>query len=377
MNTHEPIKVAHLTSFHPPHDTRVGNRELRTLAAAGYDVVLIASCDPADAARCDFRVHCVPVSKTRWQRIWSTLRQIYRVAMDERAALYHFHDPELIPVGLALKLRGKRVVYDVHEDVPRQVMTFGFIPRLLRRPLSWAVSLAEWAAGRCLDRIVTVTPTIAARFPARKTVIVHNYPPADELAAAAQQPYAARPQRVAYVGGISDNYGVPAMVRAMGLLDDLPEARLALAGKAFVPPQLEDECRAMPGWARVDFLGWRNREQLADLFAASRLGLAVLRPTQNYLDSWPTKLFEYMAAGLPIVASDFPVWRDLLGGYECVLWVDPLDSEAIAEAVRRLLTHPDEAEAMGHRGRQAIEQELNWESQAARLLDLYRELTGR
>jgi len=367
-------KVAHLTSFHPPYDTRVGCRECRTLADAGYQVVIIAACDPDEATGGDIEVRRVPKPKTRLRRLVVTLPRIWRAAMKEKARVYHFHDPELIPVGLLLKLCGKKVIYDVHEDVPRQVMTFDFVPRVLRRLLSVGVTTAEWVAARCFDRIIAATPTIAKRFPAGKTVTIHNYPMADELRTASPRPYRERPMRVAYVGGLSTYYGVREMIRAMGLLDDLPEARLALAGRAFVPSELEEECRQLAGWDRVDLLGWQMREQVAGLLADSRIGIATLQPTRNYRDAYPTKLFEYMSAGLPVVASDFPVWRQFVESADCGILVDPVDPEAIAAAIRRLLQHPQEAESMGRRGREAVCDRFNWNSEAEKLCDCYRQL---
>ncbi|NIA22337.1 MAG: glycosyltransferase [Anaerolineaceae bacterium] len=370
-------KVAHLTSFHPPYDTRVGCRECRALAEAGYEVVIVAACDPSEAAACDIEVRRIPKPKTRPGRLLVTLPGILRAAMREKARVYHFHDPELIPVGLLLKLCGKKVIYDVHEDVPRQVMTFDFLPPMVRRLVSVCVAATEWVGARCFDRIIAATPTIAARFPPGKTVTIHNYPIADELTTAAPRPYRERPMRVAYVGGLSAYYGLREMVRAMGHLDDLPEARLSLAGRAFSPPELEDQCRQLPGWERVDFVGWRTREQLSAMLDNSRVGLVVIHPTHNYRQAYPTKLFEYMSAGLPVVASDFPVWRQFVESADCAILVDPLDPEAIAGAVRRLLENPDQAEAMGRRGREAIVQSYNWELEAEKLRECYRQLLGR
>ncbi|MGQ9498496.1 MAG: glycosyltransferase, partial [Desulfotomaculales bacterium] len=164
------------------------------------------------------------------------------------------------------------------------------------------------------------------------------------------------------------------MVTAMTLLPEALGVRLVLAGK-FVPPFLEDEVRQLPGWERVDFRGWQDRAAVARLLGEARAGLVVLYPEPNYVEAQPNKLFEYMSAGLPVIASDFPLWRDIVEEAGCGLLVDPLDPAAIAQAIQWILEHPKEAEAMGRRGQKAVFDRYNWDTEAAKLLAFYRRLT--
>ena len=181
-----------------------------------------------------------------------TVWHVYRAARAERADVYHFHDPELIPVGLLLKLRGAQVVYDVHEDRPRQMMSKYWIPLRLRGSVARLVHAAEWASGRVWDGIVAATPAIGRLFPGDKTVVVQNFPMLDELTPTDAIPYAARPPIIAYVGNLTTIRGAREMVAAMDLLPAGLHPRLHLAG-AFDPPALEDELRSLPGWTRVTF----------------------------------------------------------------------------------------------------------------------------
>lgn len=366
------MRTGHLTSAHSPFDTRIFHKECRALVEAGYEVVLVAPHDRDEVVE-GVRIRALPRPRGRAARMTCTVGQVLRAALAEDAAIYHFHDPELIPVGLLLKLRGKQVVYDVHEDLPRQILSKHWIPRRLRTPIARLMEGLEAVSVRAYDGISAATPAIARRFPETKTVTVQNFPLIGELADAGAKPYSERGLMIAYVGGIAAIRGARETVEAMELLPASLGAQLLLAG-SFSPPNLETELQQMPGWRRVRFLGWRGREDIRSLLAEARIGLVTLHPVKNYLDSYPVKLFEYMSAGLPVIASDFPLWRKIVEGAKCGVLVDPLDPRAIAEAIQWLLEHPREAEAMGRRGREAVLAHYNWDGEAEKLLALYKRL---
>ena len=290
-----------------------------------------------------------------------------------KPAIVHFHDPELIPLGMLLKVIGYTVIYDVHEDVPRQTISKHWIPIIIRKPVAWIISGVEWWVGQVFSAIVPATPKIAHRFPCIKTVTIQNFPIATEMVLPMSIPYAVRPQSFAYLGLIATIRGAVEMVRAIELLDDMPGARLDLAG-VYSPHGLAETLRALPGWSSVNYHGQISRKQVAHLLGGARAGLVLLHPLTNYIDSQPIKMFEYMSAGLPVVASDFPLWRRIIDGAGCGLLIDPLNPKAIEEAMRWILDHPAEAEAMGRRGRQAVERTYNWDAEASKIISLYNKL---
>ena len=300
-----------------------------------------------------------------------------RAVAKARPAVAHFHDPELLPWAILLRLKGIKVVYDAHEDMPQQVKHNPGLPRLAQQTLSPFVSLAEWIGARLINGLVGPTTTITDRFPAGKTILVRNFPLLAELHTPDSTPLADRPVEFAYVGYISEVRNIFGMMRAIDLLRDRG-ARLRLVG-TFAIEETERRAKAMPEWASVRFDGWASRRQVAQVMADARAGLVVLRPVEHEMLTLPIKLFEYMAAGLPVIASDFPVWRAIVDGAQCGLLVDPLDEQAIASAMRWMLDHPEEAEAMGRRGRAAVEQQFNWDHEASTLIAFYRKqlaLTG-
>lgn len=373
----EKTTVIQFTTVHPRGDTRIGVKEVPYLADSLEQPVALyvqdgegSTEEPDDTTVVDTG----PRPQGRLGRMTRGAWRMYRAVRHARPAVAHFHDPELIPVGLALKLSGIKVVYDVHEDLPRQILGKYWLALWLRRPVSWAAEVMELVAGRAFDGIVAATPTIARRFPAKKTITVQNFPILSELVAPDPTPYAQRPLHFAYVGGLGKIRGSREMVEAIDQVSDT-SARLQLAGK-FANAADEQEAHSLEGWERVDFHGWADRLALARLLGNVRAGLVLFHPSRAHLDAQPNKMFEYMAAGLPLIASDFPLWREIVDGAGCGLLVDPLNPNAIAEAMQWILDHPEDAKAMGLRGRKAVEKTYNWEPEAEKLIGLYHRLLG-
>ena len=287
-----------------------------------------------------------------------------------RPDLVHVHDPELLPMAWVLRLLGTRVIYDAHEDLPTQIAAKPWVPR-------WAVAMTAWASAVLLrlgaggvDAVVAATERVGQRFPPGKRIVVHNYPAFETRALPRPgDRHADRPPDIAYVGGVSLARGLRQMLAAAALLPD-PRPHLHIAGR-FEPAALEARASELPGADRAIWHGWLGPQEVASLLGRVRIGICVLQPLPSYVDSLPTKLFEYMAAGLPVVASDFPPWRDIVETAGCGLLVDPTQPSAIAEAISTLLADPTRAEAMGQAGRQAAVERYRWEHEAAKLVDLY------
>jgi glycosyltransferase involved in cell wall biosynthesis len=370
------MKIVHMTSVHPPFDTRIFFRECKTLSEAGFDVVLIAGHEKNETVD-GIRIRAISKSKGRLRRIPRTLKDIYRAAVEENGDVYHFHDPELIPVGLLLKFKGKAVIYDVHEDYPASLLTGRYwLKPGLRFAVSRLIALIETIGSIGFTRIIAATPHIARRFPAHKTIIVQNFPRILELAYDATYGHQEREPIIAYVGVISSIRGVKEMVMAFDLLPKELGAKLFMAG-VFSPPSLEEEISKINGWERVTFLGMQTREQVASLLGKSSAGLVLFHPVPNHIDSQPNKIFEYMCASLPVIASNFPLWSKIVENNGCGILIDVFDITAIAKAIEWVLRHPQEAEQMGKLGKEAISTKYNWEFEAEKLSALYTAIKKR
>lgn len=361
------VRVVHLTSRHPPGDVRIFLKECRSLARAGFEVHLVAP-GAVEQTRDGVSLHGFEQpGGVRPLRIVRRLWRAWRAARAIGPDVCHFHEPELVPVALLLQREGARAVYDVHEDALSE-LDYAERKGGGRRT---GLRLFEALARRRCDAFVAATPAIAQLFPSERTIEVRNYPLREEF-----QDDSTRGESrldIVYVGGIITRArGLREMVDAIAQVQN-DAARLVLIG-AMGTPELEREARSLAGWRRVEYLGFVGRQEVAKRLAAARLGLVVLHPERGYLKSLPIKLFEYMSAGLPLIVSDFPYWRELLEPIGCAAFVDPLQPTQIAAAIDELLSDAERAQEMGRRGAAAVREQLNWQQEEAKLLDLYRRL---
>lgn len=367
------VGVTHVTTNHQPCDPRIFLKECASLARAGYAVSLVV---PHTESSVRNGVRIVPIRRQESRRdrfLYSGLNAL-KAAWSTKAQVYHLHDPDLLPVGWALKVLGKTVIYDAHEDRPKQILSKQWMPRTLRPVVATITSFVESVSASLFDAVIAATPAIAQTFPQRKTTLVQNFPILGELQPSELRPYGERPNQVIFVGGMTSIRGVKQFVDAMELIPERLRASLVLAG-TFDTPKFQAEVERSPGWQHVRDLGWQDRAAVARHLSTSKVGLVTYLPEPNHLAAQPNKLFEYMSAGIPVVASDFPLWRSLVQEAGCGLLVDPADPSQVAAAITWLLDNPGLAATMGARGQEAVASRLNWGTQSTALLELYARLT--
>lgn len=362
-------KVCHLTSVHPKTDTRIFYKECKTLVNAGYDVSLIVQNDK-DEVIDGVKIISIDTPKNRKERMLHTSRQVYKKALEHNADIYHFHDPELISIGLRLKRKGKKVIYDIHEDVPRQILSKQWIPTFLRKTISWTVERIENYAAKRFDYILTATPYIRDRFlkTNRNSIDVNNFPLLSELHIPNTN-WNSKEKLVCYVGGIDRVRGIQEMVQAIG---KTPYSML-LAGN-FESSAERDIAAQKGGWRQVIELGHINRTEVKDVLARSIAGLVLFHPEPNHISAQPNKMFEYMSAGIPVIASHFPLWKEIIEGNNSGICVDPLNENEIANAINWIIDNPGQVKQMGENGRKVVGEKYNWEQEGIKLLRIYEEL---
>ncbi|MDJ0617909.1 MAG: glycosyltransferase family 4 protein [Calothrix sp. MO_192.B10] len=364
------IKVCHLTSVHPYNDTRIYVKECCTLASAGYETHLVAPGAPNEVIK-NVQLHSIPkIQESRLLRMTKAVWYVYQQALAIQADIYHFHDPELIPLGLLLVNQGKNVIYDVHEDVPRDILSKFWIPQVWRKIISWTVEKLENFAAQHFTAIVTATPLICSRFLKLgcSAVDVKNYPILDELSFPDTN-WEEKEPVVCYIGSITEERGIFEMIKGIGQTDTC-----LLLGGEFAYAQQREQAVNIPGWANVKELGWLGREQVVETLRKSMAGLVLLHPSPNIMNALPVKMFEYMCAGIPVIASNIPLWKEIVEDNQCGICVDPHNPEAIAQGIQWIITHPNEAKKMGENGRRVVKEKYKWEKESKILLELYKDI---
>ena len=372
LSTPRQTKVCILTSVHIPFDGRVFHKEAKSLAKAGYEVVLIARHDKAETVD-GVRIVPLPEPKNRFQRMTSLLWRLFRLALREKARVYHFHDPELITVGLLLKLYRKKVIWDVHEHYPNSIMDKFWISPGLRRCASRAFDLFERAVVRFFDYVIYTTPFVGARYRKLKdrSGPIENYPIVELSKTVAGEPQ----EKIIYLGAMSRIRGLVETMEAFSLVVRRhPSWELDLVGLCR-PASFEDELKALANErgieANVKFIAWVPYDDKERLSAQAAMGIITYLPYANNTSCLPNKLFDYMLVGLPVIASDFPLYREVVEPNRCGLIVAPDRPEQIAEAMTYLIEHPEEARAMGENGRRAVLERYNWERESRKLVRIY------
>ena len=383
MTQHASPRVAMLVRNRYTHDTRV-EKEAATLRAAGYDVVVIADAAPGLAEheeRDGTEVHRVARRGPRIPGLSFALHEwrLGRLLTELRPDILHAHDSNaLLPVAVAARRLRRPFVYDAHDlwlHRPRRQRS-----RVYHALQNGYFALIERLFVPRAAAAITVSPPIARhlarRYRLNRVDLVPNYPDRPEAAARHEirrlpgldgMPPDAR--IVLYLGGLMAGRGIEFLVRAMPAV---PDAHLVLLGSGQQAGELADEARAIGVGDRVHLLAPVPSEEVVGYAASASIGVSPIVPScLNYRYSLPNKLFQYMAAGLPVVASDFPQVREVVIGADAGLVVDTARPEAIGWALNRLLADPEMAARMGESGRRAVQQRYHWDTAADTLCEVY------
>ena len=360
-------KICHLTSVHTRKDIRIFQKECLSLAKAGFDVSLIVADGLPDEVDRGVKIYGVAKEASRLKRFVRTSRNVYHKALELNADVYHFHDPELLPYGNRLRKKGYKVIFDSHEDLPRMILGREYLPRFSRKFIAFLLEKYEDYCCKSFNAIIAATPYINKRFLEvnENSVNVNNYPFLDEF----KEDKSTREKienNICYIGGITEIRGLTYLVRAM----ENSGAILQLAG-GITPKSYEMVLTEEAGWKNVKYYGNVSRLEVKKILNQSIAGIVTFLPYPNHINAQPNKLFEYMSAGIPVIASHYPLWKNIIEKYDAGICVDPENSEEIAKAITYLIEHPLDAKTKGANGRRAIEEVFNWEQEEKKLISVY------
>ncbi len=366
------MRILVASSLHSVDDPRVFQKEAVSLAKR-YDVHVVAVGElPTSASQGIVKGVTLHPFTRRGGKVLGTLRAYRQIRMcfrEVRPDVFHFHDPELVPLGLWLSFVGRcKVVYDVHEDVLKTLAKKRWLPQPLKGPLAWLFGKLEMMAVRRFDAVIVAEPYAMKRFETANSVLIRNYFPL--LADRPRKAYnGSRPLKLIYVGSLTKMRGVSSLVEALDYIKT--PAELLLVGKFHSEDFKRQVLAARPN---VKYLGWAPLEKVFDHLCKADIGMNCVWPAPSHDEMLGTKVFDYMAARLAIITSNFSVWPVMVEEAGCGVCVDPKDPKAIAAAIDELASEPERLASMGEIGRKLFEEKYNWSSEEQRLLEVYSRL---
>jgi glycosyltransferase involved in cell wall biosynthesis len=357
------MRIFHLTSVHPRIDTRIFYRQCISLAKK-YTVHLIVCDGKGNEIKDNISIIDLGKPKNRLSRILISPIKILLYCLKNNADIYHFHDPELMFVGSFLKLFNKTIIYDAHEDFPQQVFLKHYLPNYISIIISKLAQLAMFCTMRFFNQLITVTPHIEKKLIKLNSNIniIHNYPNINEFPPTATNK---KGHNVCYIGMIS----FPRGLKEISLAIQSTSGHLFIGGKP--ASNKESNFLQQQNKNKVTYLGFLNRQNIQHTFSKSVAGLMLAHPMDNMLHSFPVKLFEYMSAGLPVIISNFPIWKAIIDKHQCGICVDPTNIDEISDAIQWVFDHPEKALAMGKRGQHATKTVYNWDIEESKLFSIY------
>ncbi len=368
MTQGKPRVVMLANAGHKPLDTRIFYKEAVSLRKAGWEVTLIIP-HAEDFQKEGVHFIAVPLPKKGWEQLVKCPWNILRLALRQPGnSIFHLQDSELLLVGIMLKIIGRKVVYDAHEDTPLQISYQHWIPWLLKKPYTWFYYILEKLAGWLFDAVIVAEPVIAKYFQQKKVTLIRNFPIVESFKV--DKNYSDRKNDMVYIGLLSKPRGVVEMMEGHRLAAMKISIDFVLGGK-FAPASLENELLSK---YKVQYREWLPYYEMISTLYDSKIGIIVPHPIKRYLTNYPVKLFEYMAAGLPVIAARDGESAGFVKEGEAGLLVDPLNAEEIAGAIIMLTQDPVKAAEMGRRGRQLIFEKYNWEKESEKLIQLYQDL---
>jgi glycosyltransferase involved in cell wall biosynthesis len=266
------------------------------------------------------------------------------------------HDPELLPLGLVAAFRGRNVVFDVHENVPAQLRTKDWVPRLLRRPLAgiaaWLLRLAEKKMP------ITLAEAGYAGLFRNQHPVFPNYLVGDPA-----PPRPADPEiGIVYLGDVTESRGIALAVEAAGKAG---APVFSIMGRCTAEFRARLASLADASGLQLRFHGFVTPDRALEIAAGATIGVSPLLDMPNYRRSLPTKVLEYLAVGVPTLASDLPGTREVVAGRPGVVLVPPGDLEAWSAAIADAASSAALREA-AHNGVLSIRDSFAWPADEVR-----------
>lgn len=369
------MKVVYIASpIHDYKDVRIFQKEAISLAENNYQVYLLAQ-SPQSLFYNGVQIEKAPTYKNRVQRLLNQPVILFKM-LKKKVDIYHIHNPDMLIIGFILKLIGKSVIYDTHEDFSKRILMREWIPLFARKKVASIVSGLEKLASNYFDATIVTQPQMIKRF-GKKTYLIENAPllQSEVITKAIEISNNKEKEegevRVIYVGGISSTRGLIETIKALHEVNKVFACRMWMIGPCY-EKSLIKQLSELPGWEYVDYLGYLTQEEAFAYMIKSDIGMVTILDVGDHSTTSPNKLFEYQRFALPFISSNFPKWVEQVGYTESGMFVNPSNINEIIKGISILGLNPELRKEMGLRGRKFIYNEFNWEMESIKMLEIYK-----
>lgn len=366
------IKITHLTSAHKRDDIRIFAKMCNSLAKIEhYSVSLIVADGRGDEIKNNVTI--IDVGATiggRLTRMTKTVKKVFAKAKELDSDIYHFHDPELIPIGLKLKKLGKKVIFDIHENTELQILEKDWIPFLFRKLFSLMYKKYENYACKKFDAVIVPQEAMFKKYnDLIKTIVIGNFPNKITYNDLSRNNYCKF--RLLYSGAISKPRG---FFNMLNLIDELNKIdtnyKLTLAGP--MSSDLLKEAKKYDGWKNTEYLGVLSKKEIYKIYAENSIGLILFNNVGQYFMAYSLKLFEYMQNGMYVIMPNFGDWVKFNQTYKVGLNVDVSNARQIAKQIHQL--NKEQLYKIGKNNMENVNKYFSWKSQEKKLFKIYKEL---
>lgn len=356
-----------VTTAHDRFDTRIFHKEIASLSKKPNLDLTMHVCDGlGDTYIDEFGVKIIDHGRaaSRLKRMIGSSIQITAKVIKLRAEVVHFHDPEFLPFASVLRFFGIKSIYDAHENLAATVLDKPYIAKKYRRIAGVIVQTLEQFFGLFMNGIICATPDIALSFPPLKSLVVQNFPN-DKLPSLVSDE---REDYFVFAGMITELRGLSTVIDALDLMEC--NARLLLIGP-FQDDSYRRKLEEKPGWSRVHYLPWLERQDLLQTIRKSLGGVVTFTAAANHITAQPNKMFEYMSCGSPVIGSDFPLWREIVVDNEVGFLVDPTNAYDLSQVFDQLFINRQLVLSLGQNGIDTVIDKFSWQSEEKKLLKFY------
>lgn len=368
------VRVCHVTSVHSTYDERIFYKECVSLANNGYEVMIVG---PGES-RVDQGVEIIGIGEkpiSRLKRMLSFTQKIYEQAIALDCDIYHFHDPELLPYANKMKKKGKTVIFDSHEDVPAQLEDKDYLPQYLKKIIIACYKRLEKKILSRLNAVIAVTPHVVNRLSrlCQNTIMITNYPRLDS----GNDSLCKKENvcdAVCFTGIINSGWHHGDIAQAISKLDNTQYHLYGRENEEYIR-----KLKEIGGNDKILYKGYANHAHITQIHSQYIAGMCLCENCANL--GWGkgtlgiTKLFEYMYAGIPVICTDFVIWKEIITKHNCGITLNPDDIDSISKAIQYYVNNREIASIHGENGRNAVIAEYNWGNEEKKLFNLYESLS--